>query len=159
MELNEETVLTFVAGLGNGEQSAIALFGMKSRALGQLLDKATALIEMKKFDQAEALLIDLSDLAPTAASVVWLLGDCRVKRGDLAGALRAFSEAVDRSKKLDDRELIQLSHIARAKVLLALNEPHLAQSDLQAASTGSDDRLADFARHALALSSEEVLKP
>jgi hypothetical protein len=148
MNIDQETVQTMTSGLADGRESAVAMFGMEPAVLAQLVEKAEALIAAGKLEEAEGLLVDLADLMPTGSSVPCLLGDLRLKRGDVEGALTAFDLALGRATETTAGEVVQLAHIGRARAWLQLEHPLLARVDFEIACHGDDQKLSEFARMA-----------
>ena len=149
MEFDRGWISSMMRGLGDGTQNVVRLFGLDPEIIGRLVDRALALSDAGKFDQAEGLLIDLVDLAPLAAGPLCLLGECRFKRGDLQGALRAFSESIERASSAESGQIAQAAYGGRAQVLMAMNEVDLACSDLEKVKQGADKEWALFATRAI----------
>lgn len=149
MELDEDTVRSLVRGLGDGEESALAIFALEPPVLARVINLAVGMIELGKLAQAESLLIDLSDLLPRSGTTSYLLGDCRLERGDAAGALRAFGAALERVASPTDQRLAQLAHLGRARAFFQMGDAHGARTDLEHVRNGEDERLAELAQAAL----------
>jgi hypothetical protein len=130
------------------------MFGLDLEVLQNLVDKARALIGVRKLGAAERLLIDLDDLVPGSAPIACLLADVRSRLGDYEGALKALSRALAGSSH--DPFATQVALVGRAQVWMQMGERALAQADLDGAGYGPDPRLVEFAHRALSSSSREV---
>jgi Flp pilus assembly protein TadD len=74
------------------------------------------LIEAGKTEEAEGLLAKAVEASPKGASLWNNLGVAKTRRGDYAGAVRAFQKAID----LDGNFEIARANLARAEQLAAL---------------------------------------